>query len=254
MNIHTSDILLIGSGVAALQTAIYASKTKNVTLVTKTKLRSSSTYLAQGGIAAVHAENDSIDSHLQDTIEAGRYHNNTEAVSHLVSYSGEAVNDLISKGMKFDRDEYNHLLYGLEGAHSKRRILHSNGDSTGKELAEFLLKQVDKTNTDIRENEMVIDLLLSEEGICIGAITKNEKGQLNKYYATQTVLASGGCGALYPFSTNGENSTGDGFALALKAGAILKDMEFVQFHPTGLYIDGKVRGLVSEAVRGEEQS
>ncbi|WP_019242745.1 MULTISPECIES: L-aspartate oxidase [Bacillus] len=251
MNKMNYDVLLVGSGVAALQTALHASKTKKVVLLTKTNVRSSSTYLAQGGIAAVHAKSDHIASHLQDTIEAGRFHNNENAVHHLVSQGGEVVNELIAQGMQFDRDHYNQILYGLEGAHSKRRILHSKGDSTGKELAEFLINQAYSSNIDIRENEMVVDVILGEDGSCLGVYSMNAEGRINKYYASQTVLATGGCGTLYPFSTNGKNAIGDGFALALKAGARLKDMEFIQFHPTGLYIDGKVRGLVSEAVRGE---
>lgn len=251
MNSFKCDVLIIGSGIAALQTALYASQTKKVIMVTKTNVRTSNTYLAQGGVAAAHASYDNVESHFQDTMEAGEYHNNREAVTHLVTSGVIAVNTLLSQGMKFDRDDHNRLVYGLEGAHSERRILHCNGDSTGKELAEFLFSQMQHTSISVRENEMVVDLLLTEDGTCIGAATKDDSNILQKYYATHVVIASGGCGVLYPYSTNSENATGDGFALALKAGARLKDMEFIQFHPTGLYIDGKVRGLVSEAVRGE---
>lgn len=245
------DVLIIGSGVAALQTALYASKTKNVIVVTKTNIRSSNTYLAQGGIAAAHSITDSLDSHIQDTLEAGRYHNESDAVAHLISNGVSAVNEIIAQGMKFDCDDSNQLIYGLEGAHSVRRILHSKGDATGRELMEFLIHQIQASQVEIHENEMVMDLILSSEGTCIGAVAKNEQGALKKYYASHVVIASGGCGMLYPYSTNSKNATGDGFALAIKAGARLKDMEFVQFHPTGLHINGEVCGLVSEAVRGE---
>ena len=251
MNSHYSDILIIGSGLAALQTAIHASKSKRVTIVTKTSMRMSNSYLAQGGIAAAHAAYDNFESHIADTMIAGRFHNQKETVTTLVKEGVEAINDLVDQGMPFDRNQKNQLIYGLEGAHSQRRILHSHGDSTGKQLVEFLLNQLASTGVETRENELVLQLLLSEEGACIGAVSKDDAGQLHTYYASDVVLATGGCGGLYPYSTNNENATGDGYALALKAGAVLKDMEFVQFHPTGLYIDGKVRGLVSEAVRGE---
>ena len=245
------DVLIIGSGVAALQTAIHASDKKNVTLVTKTQLRNSNTYLAQGGVAVAHAPYDQIKIHIEDTIEAGNMHNDRQSVSSLVKEGVVVINELLEKGMPFDRDENNQLMYGLEGAHSKRRILHSHGDATGKQLIEFLLKELKKTNVEVYENEFVMQLLLSENGKCVGAATKDASGKLKIHYASHIVLATGGCGHLYPFSTNGANATGDGYALALKAGAELIDMEFVQFHPTGLYIDGKIKGLVSEAVRGE---
>ncbi|MGM9923760.1 MAG: L-aspartate oxidase [Bacillus sp. (in: firmicutes)] len=251
MNDMQCDVLIIGSGIAALQTALYASQTKNVVLVTKTKLRVSNTYLAQGGVAAAHAAYDTVDSHVRDTMEAGEYHNDRGAVEHLAASGAAAIDTLLSQGMKFDCNQHHELVYGLEGAHSERRILHCKGDSTGRELAEFLLKQLHNTNVVVKENEMVIDLRLSEKGACIGALTKDERDNLCSYSAPHVVVATGGCGRLYPYSTNSDNATGDGFALALKAGARLRDMEFIQFHPTGLYIDGKVCGLVSEAVRGE---
>lgn len=251
MSEYHCDVLIIGSGVAAIQTALQASKTKNVILITKTAVRNSNTFLAQGGIAVAHASFDTLESHIQDTLEAGRYHNEREAVSFLVANGVDAVEELINSGMKFDRNACNQLAYGLEGAHSKRRILHSNGDATGKELIEFMIEEVSSAQVEIRENELAVEILLSERGSCIGAITKNITGSLTTYFASHVVLATGGCGMLYPFSTNGKNATGDGYALALQAGARLKDMEFVQFHPTGLFVNGEVKGLVSEAVRGE---
>lgn len=251
MDKYYCDVLIIGSGVAALQTAIHTSEKKNVTLVTKTQLRNSNTYLAQGGIAVAHAPYDQIKLHIEDTIEAGEMHNDRQSVSSLVKEGVMVINELLEKGMPFDRDENDQLRYGLEGAHSKRRILHSHGDATGKQLIEFLLKELKKTNVEVYENEFVMQLLLAENGKCVGAATKDASGKLKIHYASHIVLATGGCGYLYPFSTNGANATGDGYALALKAGAELIDMEFVQFHPTGLYIDGEIKGLVSEAVRGE---
>lgn len=251
MKKHYCDVLIIGSGVAALQTAIYASRTKNVTIVTKTGLRDGNTYLAQGGIAVAHAGSDDVESHIIDTMVAGRKHNDEDAVTALVTKGIDVMDEVLAKGMEFDRDSSGQLLYGLEGAHSRRRILHSYGDSTGKYLLNFLLQQLQRTSVDMHEEKQVLQLILSDRGECVGALAEDEYGEPLMYVAAQTVLATGGCGQLYAFSTNSDNATGDGFWLALKAGAILRDMEFVQFHPTGLYINGKVEGLISEAVRGE---
>lgn len=251
MGIHESDIIIIGSGIAALQTALHTYTSSQVTLITKTELRTCNSYLAQGGIAAAHAKNDSVESHVQDTLVAGCYHNEYDAVFHLVKEGPVVIDELIAAGMPFDRDKAGNLIYGLEGAHSTRRILHSHGDGTGSAMTEFLLQQVLATPVEIIENEMVIELLKDRKGRCIGVQTKDLDHKLHTYYAKKVVLATGGCGQLYPFTTNSVNATGDGMALALRAGAKIADMEFVQFHPTGLYIGGKVVGLVSEAVRGE---
>lgn len=251
MKKHYCDVLIIGSGVAALQTAVYASRTKNVTILTKTRLRDGNTYLAQGGIAVAHAKDDDAESHIIDTMVAGRMHNDEDAVTKLVTKGVEVIEELIKQGMEFDRDSFGQLLYGLEGAHSRRRILHSHGDSTGKYLLNFLLRQLQNTSADIHEGKHALQLMLSDNGVCVGALAEDENGEHLMYIASQTVLATGGCGQLYAFSTNSENATGDGFSLALMAGAVLKDMEFVQFHPTGLFLNGKVEGLISEAVRGE---
>ncbi len=251
MKTFTSDVLIIGSGVAALQTALYASKTRKVTILTKTAARSSNTYLAQGGIAAAHAPYDSAAGHVKDTMEAGSRHNERDMVQFLAENGAAAIDELIGKGMFFDRDGHGRLLYGLEGAHSERRILHSGGDATGRQLVEHLLERIREADIEIRENETAIELLLSVTGECIGVLAKNGEGSLRAYFSPFTVIATGGCGQLYPYSTNGKNATGDGYALALKAGAKLRDMEFIQFHPTGLYVNGVIKGLISEATRGE---
>lgn len=248
---QTSDILIVGSGIAALQTAIYAQKKHKVTLITKTDMRTCNSYLAQGGIAAVYHSLDSVQSHIQDTLVAGCYHNDYDAVYHLVKEGPSVIDILIKNGMPFDRDENDDLIYGLEGAHSYRRILHSNGDCTGRVLTDFLLTKVQKMGVHIIENEMVIDILLDQKGRCMGVSTKDFEECTRNYFSSKVIVATGGCGQLYPFTTNSINATGDGIALAVRAGAKVADMEFIQFHPTGLYIHGRVVGLVSEAVRGE---
>ncbi|WP_050615903.1 L-aspartate oxidase [Bacillus testis] len=251
MENHEYDVLIIGSGMAALQCAIHASVTKKVLLITKTDVRSCNTYLAQGGVAVAYAAGDSSESHKEDTMVAGRFHNREQAVSILVEDGFYAVDELVQEGMDFDRDAQGNLMYGLEGAHSHRRILHSSGDSTGRKLFEFLWHKVQASPVECLENHRAQELLISEKGSCIGVATKDMNGRVHLFYASHTVLASGGCGQLYPYTTNHENACGDGFALALHAGAVLKDMEFMQFHPTGLYGNGGVKGLISEAVRGE---
>ncbi|MFS0780774.1 L-aspartate oxidase [Bacillus sp. 1P06AnD] len=247
----TYDVIVIGSGIAALQTALHASRTKRVLLITKTKIRSCNTYLAQGGVAAALPEEDDVESHSNDTLNAGRFHNDAKAVDRLTSKGVEAVHELVCEGMNFDRDRQGQLAFGLEGAHSKRRILHCEGDSTGKALLEFLWEKVISSTIEYLEDYRIIELRKNIKGECIGVTAKSTAGTVCYFYASATVLATGGCGQLYPYTTNHENACGDGFALALKAGAALKDMEFMQFHPTGLYCQGEVKGLVSEAVRGE---
>lgn len=244
-----ADVVIIGSGVAALMAAEVICQSKNVILFTKGKVLDSNSMLAQGGIAAVISQKDSWELHQQDTLEAGRFINNKIAVEELVKNGTKSIEDLVSFGMKFDCDKNGEYQLGREGAHRINRILHAGGDATGKHLVETLYNRV-KNKINIIENEMAIDLII-QDGICKGVYSLNEAGELNSYYSTATLLATGGIGAMYKYSSNNYSITGDGIAMAYRAGCEMKDLEFVQFHPTMLYVNGECKGLVSEAVRGE---
>ncbi|KFN03380.1 L-aspartate oxidase [Bacillus clarus] len=244
----SADVLIIGSGVAALRVAKEICHEKNVMLITKKTGRNNNTHLAQGGIAAAVATYDNANAHFEDTLVAGCHYNNEEAVRYLVEEGPKEILELIANGMKFDGDEKGPHL-GKEGAHRKRRILHAGGDATGRNLLEHLIQEVVPYVTVV-EQEMVLDFII-EHDKCIGVLTRNSEGDLQRYYANHTVLATGGTGGVYTFTSNDETITGDGLAMVYRAGGKLVDLEFVQFHPTMLYVDGRCCGLVSEAVRGE---
>ncbi len=244
----SADVLIIGSGVAALRVAKEICHEKNVIIITKETKRNNNTHLAQGGIAAAVATYDNPNDHFEDTLVAGCHYNNEEVVRYLVEEGPKEINNLIENGMKFDGDETGPHL-GKEGAHRKRRILHAGGDATGKNLLEHLIQEVAPYVTVV-EQEMVLDFII-EKDKCVGALTRNNKGELKRYNADCTVLASGGIGGLYAFTSNDETITGDGLAMVYRAGGELVDLEFIQFHPTMLYAGGRCSGLVSEAVRGE---
>lgn len=247
MNKHT-DVIIIGSGIAALQAASTLGKHVNVTIITKSSVHTSSSYKAQGGVAAVMSIDDNITLHTADTLEAGVHHHHDTHVTSLIQHGAQAIQQLIQEGFPADRTATGEVSLGLEGAHSRSRIVHSGGDRTGKALIDYLLEHLPPT-IDIFINEMVIELLLNTSGECIGVKTVRE-GQVHHYFAHHVVLATGGAAALYPFTSNYSNNIGDGIALAYLAGAQIADMEFMQFHPTLLYVNGETKGLVSEAVRG----
>ncbi|MFB9761171.1 L-aspartate oxidase [Ectobacillus funiculus] len=242
------DVLIVGSGLAALQTANRLSRSKNVMLITKKTRYHNNSNMAQGGVAAVFAPEDHWTSHYKDTLLAGCHYNNKAAVQYLVQEGSQEIHHLIQDGMVFDGDGSGPSL-GQEGAHSMRRILHAGGDATGAKIMQHTLQHL-SDQVQVIENEMVLDLIV-EDGRCLGVITRDEEGSVKHYYASHTVLATGGSGSLYSFSSNNGTITGDGLAMAYRAGAELVDLEFVQFHPTMLYVDGECRGLISEAVRGE---
>ncbi|WP_246940800.1 L-aspartate oxidase [Bacillus pinisoli] len=244
-----SDVVIVGSGLAALVAASRLCMEKNVIIFTKLTINNSNSMLAQGGVAAAFAENDSWNSHFEDTVNAGCHHNDETAVRTLVQYGPHFIREFIEKGMIFDKDSLGNIQLGQEGAHSNRRILHAGGDATGKALIQFF-KQKLSTNVQMIEQEFAVDLMI-HEGRCIGVKTVNQQGQIIDYYANHVILATGGCGGLYEHSSNDETVVGDGYAMAFRAGAELVDMEFVQFHPTLLYVNGRCPGLISEAVRGE---
>ncbi|MFC5465347.1 L-aspartate oxidase [Lederbergia graminis] len=244
-----ADVIIIGSGIAAMQLANELRHDLNVIILTKSKLENGNSYLAQGGIAAAISKNDSPHKHVIDTLEAGRFHNDLDAVQALTKAAPSLIYHLHQEGCKFDQNNDGELLLGMEGAHSEKRIVHGGGDATGKTVMDFLASQT-KPNINIIENIFVFELLTSK-GKCYGAKGKYANHKVETFYANHIVIATGGCGQLYRYTSNAETVTGDGIALAYRAGAEIADMEFIQFHPTLLYTNGKTRGLISEAVRGE---
>jgi L-aspartate oxidase len=245
-----TDVIVIGSGIAGLFTAIKASEKDRVILITKKSMLESNTRYAQGGIAAVISEDDSPVYHRQDTLLAGAGLCSSEAVDILVNEGPEGVKELMMLGTAFDL-ENGELALTKEGAHSHRRILHAHGDATGYEIVRALSEQAGAhPNIEIWDNHYVIDLI-TEENECLGALVQRPDGQRVFLRGNATILCSGGAGQLYRYTTNPEVATGDGMAIAYRAGAVLRDMEFIQFHPTSLCYPGAPRFLISEAVRGE---
>ena len=244
--------LVIGSGLAGLYTAHKAAALGPVTVVTKKGIRESNSYNAQGGIAAVTAIEDDPEIHFTDTVIAGRGLCENRAVEILVKEAPERIREIISEGMKFDT-ENGKLSLGLEGGHHRHRILHAGGDSTGKYITEFLISKVESDpRITVLENMSVIDFLV-EDGVCYGARCWNEDSDREELlYAEHTFLTTGGTSAIYSRTTNPDTTIGDGIAMAYNAGCRIIDMEFIQFHPTALYVEDSPKAfLVSEAVRGE---
>ncbi len=252
-----TDTLVIGGGVAGARAALEASRHGSVIIVTKDKLEISSTSMAQGGIAAVLVDGDSFDEHVRDTLRAGGGLCDEPAVRVAVEEAPAEIARLVEWGMRFDRDEHGEFAYGREGGHSRNRILHSDGDSTGAELARCLAAQL-RTCEHLRvfEHCFALDLLTAPgngrgDSRVLGAITHHPRYGLQLIWAKATILATGGAGQVYRETTNPKVATGDGLAMAYRAGAVIADVEFMQFHPTTLYIAGATRALVTEAVRGE---
>ena len=245
------DTIVVGSGLAGLTAAYHASKKGSVAIITKSQLDISNSYYAQGGIAAVTATEDSFESHIQDTLTAGRGLCDLDVVQILVTEGQQCVRELITLGMEFDKENGEFVL-GLEGGHSHRRILHAGGDATGKGLTLFMLKRVqEQKNIAVFEYTTVVELL-TQNSTCIGVQALDfTTGQNLIFQSTSTIIATGGLSRIYDRSTNPHTATGDGIALAYHAGAKLSDIEFIQFHPSALYIPGEEAFLISEAVRGE---
>ena len=251
-----TDVLVIGEGVAGQRAALAAAEHSDVIIAAKGQLRDSNTYWAQGGIAAVVGESDTFESHVQDTLSAGANLCDEQAVRAVVQAGPAQIKKLIEWGMPVDTtpgpgDE---LALGREGGHSQRRVIHSSGDATGKALAAALDQQV-RANERIRlfEQCFVLDLITVDGATpqCIGAVTHHPQYGLQVIWSAATILASGGVGQVYRETTNPPAATGDGLAMAYRAGAAVADMAFVQFHPTTLYVAGASRTLITEAVRGE---
>ncbi len=254
-----SDFLVIGSGIAGLSFALKAAQLGSVVLVTKKRDIDTATNLAQGGIAAVLSKDDSYSLHEKDTLLSGAGLCDLDVVSMVVREGPERIRELVEIGVNFVRDEQNkdQLSLGREGGHSKRRVAHAY-DLTGKEIERALLEKVKAIkNINFFENYTAIDLLIVEgEGErarkeCVGAYVLEEGGKVVPFKAKVTTLCSGGSGKVYLYTSNPDISTGDGIAMAFRAGAKVANMEFVQFHPTCLYHPKAKNFLISEAVRGE---
>jgi L-aspartate oxidase len=242
--------LVVGSGVAGLHTAWRASGHGPVLLLTKRSLFDSATAYAQGGIAAALGAGDSPQLHRQDTLAAGAALCDAAAVQVLVEEGPARVRELQTAGAHFDLDPSGRLKLGREAAHSKNRIVHAHGDQTGAEVARTLVARVRETKAiRVLEKARVLDLII-HRGAAIG-VRASIAGKATEIIADATVLATGGCGQIYRYTTNPVVATGDGFAIAHRAGVTLADMEFVQFHPTALATRENPLALVSEAVRGE---
>ena len=244
-----TDFLVIGSGIAGLSFAIQASKHGKVTIITKKELMESNTNLAQGGIAAVLGTRDSFKLHISDTLRVGCGLCNREAVEVLVENGPKAINWLIAQGVEFDKTR-DKLALSMESGHSKKRIVHK-GDYTGREIEEALVASVRSNGIDTFENCLALALLV-KDGRCYGAeVLALKEGKHMIFQAKATILATGGVGQIYAQTSNPYIATGDGVAMAYRAGAKLEDMEFVQFHPTTLQREGESNFLISETVRGE---
>lgn len=248
-NVFT-DVLVIGSGVAGASAALEAAESGPVIILTKDTFLESATRYAQGGIASALDPSDSIERHYDDTIRVGCGLNRKEAVRLLVSEGPRCIEEMIRWGMEVDRRGGGPAL-GREGGHSTNRIVHAHGDQTGLALATTLAQRVaESANIRVFEKCFLLDLI-THNGVCRGATTYHPDYGHQIIWARQTVLASGGCGRMWRETTNPPVATGDGLAAAFRAGARLRDMEFMQFHPTSLYVAGAARALISEAVRGE---
>lgn len=239
-------LVVIGSGVAGLIAAVEASRTHEVVLVTKSNLAESNTHYAQGGIAAVTTDEDSVAEHIADTLSAGANYCYEPAVEVLCKEGPDRINDLIRFGVDFDKQGAKYAL-GLEAAHSHARILHAGGDTTGADISRALVQTLRETAAKIHEYTFVVDFEV-KNGAVTGVWLLDSSGK-HFVEADAVIIASGGAGQLYRHTTNPSVTTGDGVAAAFRAGAELADVEFYQFHPTALAVPGSF--LISEAVRGD---
>ncbi len=248
-----TDCLIIGGGLAGLYIALQV-KNKEVTILSKTNFEGTNTFLAQGGIAAeMTNDTELLNKHIKDTLIAGAWHNDKTATELLVNEASDNIKTLISLGVKFDQNSYGEINRTLEGGHSTRRVLHAGGDATGRVIMRALENAVlNSDNITIIPNSMATDLIINNDE-CIGVQYLDEDEKLNNIFSNSTVIATGGIGGVYKQSTNPKYASGDGIGLAERAGVVIRDMEFVQFHPTAFYDvnSGNQAFLISEAVRGE---
>lgn len=246
-----TDILIVGSGCSGLYCALQLPRDKQITVITKADLESNDSFLAQGGMCMLKDESD-YDSYFEDTMKAGHYENDKKSVEIMIRSSQDVVRDLLSYGVDFKREENGELAFTREGAHSQKRIVFHE-DITGKEITSHLLEQVKKlSNVTLMEYTTLLDIV-EKENTCYGAVLKMQDGSIELVEADDTVLASGGIGGLYRHSTNFRHLTGDALAIAARHGVELKNINYVQIHPTTLYSEKKEDRsfLISESVRGE---
>ena len=246
-----TDFLIIGAGVAGLSAAIEAAPAGRVLVLTKDRLTESATEYSQGGVAVALGDEDEVGLHEQDTLLAGAGLCDPRAVRALVEAGPHRIRELIEWGAEFDTDG-GKLTFAIEGAHSVNRVLHAGGDSTGKEIARTLFRKAQSIDAiSFRSFSSVVELLAQNGEVC-GAIAWNEADRtLVPVYARAVLIATGGIGRVYRETTNPDVATGDGVAMAYRAGAAIANIEMVQFHPTALFLEGAPRFLLSEALRGE---
>lgn len=265
MSTHKTDILIIGSGLAGLALALKVAHLGKVTILSKEEVSQTNTAMAQGGIAAVMSEEDSFESHVQDTLIAGAGLCKQTSVTNIISQAPDRIKDLIDWGVRFDlrkedSDEKFEIDLTREGGHSHRRILHFE-DQTGLQIHRTLVEKTKKnSNIEILEHHFAIDLIVNKQinpyemapTACVGAYALNNKsGKVDAFTAKAVILATGGAGKVYLYTTNWSGATGDGIAMAYRAGARIANLEFMQFHPTCLYHRESRNFLISEALRGE---
>ena len=246
-----TDILIVGSGCSGLYCALHLPKDKQVTIITKSDCESSDSFLAQGGMCTLTCEED-YDSFMGDTLEAGHHENDKKSVDIMIRSSQALVEELLELGVNFQRDWYGNLIYTKEGAHSTNRIVFHK-DKTGAEITSHLLEEARKRdNITILEYTTLLDLV-EKDNTCYGAVIQLSDGTVEKVAAEYVVLATGGVGGVYQHSTNFCHLTGDGIALAIKHGVELKNVTYVQIHPTTLYTKEPTERsfLISESMRGE---
>ncbi|WP_418620893.1 L-aspartate oxidase [Sellimonas intestinalis] len=246
-----TDVLIVGCGCAGLYCALHLDKEKKVTIITKSDLESSDSFLAQGGMCMLKDDSD-YEAYFEDTMKAGHYENDRDSVEIMIRSSARVVEELVKYGVEFQREVDGSFAFTREGAHSDKRILFHE-DITGKEITRKLLAQAqNRENITLMEYTEMKDILC-KDNVCYGAIARFADGTIQTIYADYTVLATGGIGGLYQHSTNFRHLTGDGAAVAAKHGIELKDMDYIQIHPTTLYSDKEEDRsfLISESVRGE---